>query len=165
AGRLLRAPAVGAGSDEDLSARLSRFRARGSGDAAELARALLDAGRASDALEVASAGVRAAPSSASLLVLAGRAKLATGDLLGAEAMLLRAVRAAPQHTDALRWLGEALLARGDHARAARALERGATIDPGDAAIAGLLEKARGSGAAAPGAPTAEAAPRASQPSL
>src|SRR5688500_2992460 len=124
--------------------RLLRFRTQG-GNPAELASELIAAGRHAEALEVATAGMRSAPSDLSLLVLAARARIAMRDLLSAEALLLKVVRASPDHVEALRWLGESLVIRGDFARALKVLGRGATIAPKDEVIAALIERAKAGG--------------------
>jgi tetratricopeptide (TPR) repeat protein len=109
-----------------LDARLLRFRNRpGSEDAASLAEALLSAERLTEALEVASVGLSRAPNDARLLVVQGRGLFHEGDLLQAQAALLKAARIASASKEPFRWLGEVLLRRGDPQRALKVLERAA----------------------------------------
>ncbi len=143
------------GSDDNLKGRLARY--RGGAEGLALARDLLDAGQAADALDVATRASSAAPDDPELAVVAGRARLASGDLLGAEATLLRALRKTPRHEGALRWLAEALMARGDHKRAAQVAERAVQVSPDDAALAELLDAAR-SGRSRPRTTSAEGEP-------
>src|SRR5690606_37391871 len=112
-----------------ISLRLERFRKDRSERPDVLARALLDDDRAADALEVATQGLKTAPRDPALMIAQGRAQLALGDTLAAEATLLQAVRADPKSVDALRWLATLLIRRGDPARAVKALERAIAIDP------------------------------------
>jgi tetratricopeptide (TPR) repeat protein len=126
----------------ELDTRLLRFRSRpGSEDAHRLANDLLNANRASDALEIAGAGLRAKPEDFDLLMVEGRAELAGGDLLKAQAALLKAARVGATRKEPFRFLGEVLLKRGDPARAAKVLERAKGIDPADRAISALFERA------------------------
>ncbi|HJK92659.1 MAG TPA: hypothetical protein RMH26_18160, partial [Polyangiaceae bacterium LLY-WYZ-15_(1-7)] len=109
---------------EQLDARLLRFRNDPrSDDPMPLARELLEAGRAAEALEVAAARLRADPRDADALVLAGRAYLGRDELLRAQKTLLQAARQAPNRPEPYRWLGEVLLKRGDPERAQKVLAR------------------------------------------
>ncbi|HEY8429952.1 MAG TPA: tetratricopeptide repeat protein [Sandaracinaceae bacterium] len=126
----------------NLDARLLRFRSRRGGEsAAQLASDLLDAGRGADALEVAAIALAASPDDVDVLVVDGRARLAAGDLLGAQAALLKAAKVDPNRKEPFRWLGEVLLKRGDPARAIKVLERALAIDARDAQIAALHQRA------------------------
>lgn len=126
----------------ELDTRLLRFRTRpGSEDAAKLAGDLLIASRTADALEIASAGLRASPEDLDLLLIEGRAELAGGDLLKAQAALLKAARVGSTRKEPYRYLGEVLMKRGDPARAAKVLERARGIDATDRAIQTLHERA------------------------
>lgn len=126
----------------ELDTRLLRFRTRpGSEDAAKLAGDLLIANRTADALEIAAAGLRASPEDLDLLLVEGRAELAGGDLLKAQAALLKAARVGATRKEPYRYLGEVLMKRGDPARAAKVLERARGIDASDRAIQALHERA------------------------
>ncbi len=115
-----------------LNARLLRYRSfPDSEDAYALADDLLSAERYGDARGVAVSALGEEGEDARLLVIEGRAWLMERDLLRAQAVLVRAARIDRQRAETFRWLGEVLLARGDAVRAARALERGLTLDPGD----------------------------------
>jgi tetratricopeptide (TPR) repeat protein len=128
---------------QELDTRLLRFRTRpGSEDAARLATDLLNANRTSDALEIAAAGLRASPDDLDLLMVEGRAELSGGDLLKAQAALLKAARVGSTRKEPYRFLGEVLLKRGDPQRAAKVLERARGIDPADRAIQALHERAQ-----------------------
>ncbi len=157
-------PDVSTGSPESLDARLSRFRARRGGESpAALAGALLDAGRTADALEVTALALASHPDDAEALLVDGRARLAAGDLLGAQAALLKAAKVAPHRKDPFRWLGEVLLKRGDPQRAAKVLERALAIDSHDRAIALLHERATRLANIAAGAEPEPPAPSAPAP--
>lgn len=99
------------------------------------------ANRAPEALEIAAAGLRAAPEDLDLLLIEGRAELAGGDLLKAQAALLKAARVGSTRKEPYRYLGEVLMKRGDPARAAKVLERARGIDASDRAIQALHERA------------------------
>ncbi|UJR81663.1 tetratricopeptide repeat protein [Sandaracinus amylolyticus] len=132
----------GTSSAHELDTRLLRFRTRpGSEDASRLAADLLQADRAVDAIDVTAAGLRGAPDDLSLLVLDGRAHYAAGDLLRAQAALLKAARIAPAQKEPFRWLGEVLLKRGDPQRAIKVLERARAIDADDRAVQTLHARA------------------------
>ncbi len=129
-------------SGHELDTRLLKFRTRpGSEDAARLAQDLLVANRNADALEIAAAGLRASPDDLDLLLVEGRAELAGGDLLKAQAALLKAARVGATRKEPYRYLGEVLMKRGDPARAAKVLERARGIDQSDRAIQALHERA------------------------
>src|SRR5690606_23444020 len=107
---------------QNLDTRLLRHRTRrGSEPAGALAADLIQAGRARDALEVTRSALEAHPNDGELLLLDGRARLAAGDLLGAQAALLKAAKALPQQKHPFRWLGEVLMKRGDPERAVKVL--------------------------------------------
>lgn len=130
-------------SGHELDTRLLRFRTRpGSEDAAKLAGDLLLANRNADALEIAAVGLRASPEDLDLLLVEGRAELAGGDLLKAQAALLKAARVGATRKEPYRYLGEVLMKRGDPARAAKVLERARGIDGSDRAIQALHERAQ-----------------------
>ncbi|AKF05731.1 tetratricopeptide repeat protein [Sandaracinus amylolyticus] len=132
----------GTSSAHELDTRLLRFRTRpGSEDASRLAADLLQADRAVDAIDVTAAGLRGAPDDLSLLVLDGRAHYAAGDLLRAQAALLKAARIAPAQKEPFRWLGEVLLKRGDPQRAIKVLERARAIDADDRTVQALHQRA------------------------
>jgi tetratricopeptide (TPR) repeat protein len=129
-------------SSRQLDARLLRF--RNQPDPAEgvsLAEALLQAGRSEEALEVASTGLEVRPDDVGLLVLEGRVWLARGELLRAQALLLKAARAGQNDTEPMRWLGKVLLKRGDPTRAAKILQRALKLDSSDRELRQLLERA------------------------
>ncbi len=156
----------GVGS-QNLDTRLLRFRSRGGDEhAVALVEDLLAAGRHGDAQEVVGASLKAAPSDGDLLLLDGRTRFASGDLLGAQSALLKAARSLPKRKDPFRWLGEVLLKRGDPGRAAKVLERAQAIDGSDRAVQLLLDRAKrlervaeNEGAPRPATPTpAPAAP-------
>ncbi|MFK7988590.1 MAG: tetratricopeptide repeat protein [Sandaracinaceae bacterium] len=123
----------------NLDSRLLRFRASGGDDAPGLAEALLDVDRASDALDVTTAALKREPSNGELQLVDGRARFAQGDLLGAQAVLLKAARALPKDKRPFRYLGEVLLARGDSARAKKVLQRALSLAPNDPDIRALAE--------------------------
>lgn len=126
----------------NLDTRLLRFRSKSGGeDAARLVEDLIEAGRAADAKDVAASALKGDPANGELMVADGRARFAAGDLLGAQAGLLKAARALPKDKRPFRWLGEVLLKRGDPGRAAKVLQRAQAIDRSDPAIAKLLERA------------------------
>lgn len=128
---------------QNLDTRLLRFRNRpGSEDASALAEDLLAADRHDEAMEVAQIGLKAAPEDARLLMVASQGYIKDGDLLRAQALLLRAARSAPDRMEPFRWLGEVLLKRGDPDRASKVLERAEVIAPGDRDIKRLLDRAR-----------------------
>ncbi|HJL19132.1 MAG TPA: tetratricopeptide repeat protein, partial [Sandaracinaceae bacterium LLY-WYZ-13_1] len=132
----------GVGS-RNLDTRLLRYRTRrGEENAVALVEDLLAAGRGQDAQEVVAAALKAQPEDADLLVADGRARFATGDLLGAQASLLKAARANPKSKTPFRWLGEVLLKRGDPARASKVLQRARAIDAADPTVRRLLERAQ-----------------------
>lgn len=127
---------------QNLDTRLLRHRTRrGSEPAGALAADLIQAGRARDALEVTRSALEAHPNDGELLLLDGRARLAAGDLLGAQAALLKAAKALPQQKHPFRWLGEVLMKRGDPERAVKVLDRALAIDPSDRAVAELRARA------------------------
>lgn len=127
----------------NLDTRLLRFRSRtGTEDAATLARALLETGRAGEALEVALTGLEERPADGSLLQLEGESWFQAGDLLRAQAALLKAAKADPESLPAFRLLGEVLLKRGDPARAVKLLQRGLMLSPGDDVCERLIVRAR-----------------------
>lgn len=147
----------------NLDKRLLRFRTRaGQEDAASLARDLLDASRHADASDVVDKALKQSPEDGQLLLLDGRARFAGGDLLGAQAALLKAARALPRDKEPFRWLGEVLLKRGDPGRAVKVLQRARAIDPNDRAIHLLEERARRLGEVAARAGSEEAARQAAQ---
>lgn len=125
-----------------LDARLIRYRNRpASEDAVKLAEDLLTANRAEDAVEVAGAALERAPDDGPLLLVVGKAWLKQGDLLRAQASLLKAARVLPHNKDVFRWLGEVLLKRGDPDRAAKVLERAVALDASDKSLAQLHQRA------------------------
>ncbi|MBN8615552.1 MAG: hypothetical protein J0L92_33460, partial [Deltaproteobacteria bacterium] len=128
-------------SDRALDTRLLRFRTRpGSEPALALASDLLDANRGQDALDIVGAGLAERPSDIELRILEGRAFMALGDLLKAQASLLEAAKSG-QRKEPFRWLGEVLIRRGDGPRALKVLERARAIDPHDRAVALLMQQA------------------------
>ena len=127
----------------DLDVRLLRFRNRpGSEEAVALARSLLEAGRLSEAVEVASGALAQQPENGTLLLLEGQAWLRQGDFLRAQASLLRAARADPNSKEPFRWLGEVLLKRGDPQRAVEVLERARQLDGSDRVVRDLHNRAQ-----------------------
>ena len=134
---------TGGAGPQNLDTRLLRFRSRrGEENEVSLASDLLDAGRTVDAQEVVTAALQAKPDDAGLMLLDGRSRFINGDLLGAQAVLLKAARSNPTSKETFRWLGEVLLKRGDPARAAKVLERAQALDPHDRAVAMLHERAQ-----------------------
>ncbi len=155
-----------------LDARLSRFRSRSvAEDPFSLGEALTDAGRHDDAMEVLRTALRVKPHDANLLFLAGRVLFASGAFQEAQDSLVAAAKAEPRNKQIYRVLGEVLLKRGDPARAIKTFERALKLDPADATIRALADRATrlarladadfgkstpppvGSGAAAHSAPT------------
>lgn len=129
-------------SSVGLDARLLRFRSRGSSEnPALLAEDLLRAGRASEAAEVAAAGLVTLPEDARLLFIEGKAWLHDAQYEKAQASLINAARVSPRNKEVFRTLGEVLLKRGDPARAVKVLERALSLDPNDYAIKLLNERA------------------------
>ena len=127
----------------NLDTRLLRYRGSGRDEnVVALAEDLLSAGRTDDAQEVVRRSLEANPTDGQLLLLDGRTRMASGDLLGAQASLLKAARALPKSKGPFRWLGEVLLKRDDPARAAKVLERARAIDETDRAVQLLLDRAR-----------------------
>ena len=130
-------------SGENLDARVLRFRNDpGSESAGSLAMALLGADRAREALEVAGVHLRAHPQDTTMLVLAGRAWMARGDLLRAQKTLLQAARAGGSSPEPYRWLGEVLLRRGDPERAEKVLSRAKKLGANGEEIDRLHERAQ-----------------------
>jgi tetratricopeptide (TPR) repeat protein len=135
----------------ELNARLLRFRSQPQReDPHALARDLMTAERYGDARGVVVSALGDEASDSGLLVLEGRAWLMEGDLVQAQAALVRAAKAGADNAEAYRWLGEVLLARGDAPRAKRALERSLSLNPDDSEAQGLLDRATDE----PDAPTA-----------
>lgn len=130
-------------SGENLDARVLRFRNDpGSETAGSLALALLGADRAREALEVAGVHLRAHPQDTAMLVVAGRAWMARGDLLRAQKTLLQAARAGGSSAEPYRWLGEVLLRRGDPERAEKVLSRAKKLGASGAEVDRLHERAQ-----------------------
>jgi tetratricopeptide (TPR) repeat protein len=119
---------------DNLDLRLARFRSRRDEHPEALASALIEAGRAAEALEVVQVGLASYPGDAGLLVLEGRARFELGDLPQAQAVLIRAAKQNPRDKEPYRWLAQVLMMRGDHLRAMQLLERALTIDPDDRAL-------------------------------
>jgi tetratricopeptide (TPR) repeat protein len=152
-------PPVPGPSDRALDTRLLRFRSRpGSEPALTLASDLLDAGRATDALDIAGAGLAERPGDTDLRIIEGRSHMALGDLLKAQASLLEAAKAG-QRKEPFRWLGEVLIRRGDGARAVKVLERARAIDPNDRAVVLLMQQADRLARGEPSQPVATQRPR------
>ncbi|MBK8169780.1 MAG: tetratricopeptide repeat protein [Sandaracinaceae bacterium] len=129
-------------SSVGLDARLLRFRSRaGNENATLLAEDLVRAGRATEAVEVASTALLASPDDARLLFIEGKAWLHEGQFEKAQASLINAARVSPRNKEVFRSLGEVLLKRGDPARAVKVLERASALDPNDLAIRLLQERA------------------------
>ncbi len=129
-------------ASRDLDTRLLRFRNQPNSEPAEvLGAALLEVGRSAEALEVVRTALPSAPNDAALLLLEGRAWLREGDLIRAQAALLKAARAAPKDERCFRWLGEVLLKRGDPDRASKVLERALALAPDDRDILRLKGRA------------------------
>jgi len=129
-------------ASRDLDTRLLRFRNQPNSEPAEgLGSELVEGGRAAEALEVLRTALASAPDDAALLLLEGRAWLQEGDLIRAQAALLKAARAAPKDERGFRWLGEVLLKRGDPDRAAKVLERALALAPHDRDIVRLKGRA------------------------
>ena len=134
--------AGGGVSARNLDTRLLRFRNRPtSEDGSSLAAELLSAGRYTEALEVATTALTHSPDDARLHLVEGQAWMREGDLIRAQAALLKAARAAPRDKEPFRWLGEVLLKRGDPSRAVKVLERALEIDPNDRAVKLLHQRA------------------------
>jgi tetratricopeptide (TPR) repeat protein len=119
---------------DNLDLRLARFRSRRDEHPEALAFALIEAGRAAEALEVVQAGLTRYPDDAALFVLEGRARFELGDLPQAQAVLIRAAKQNPRDKEPYRWLAQVLMMRGDHLRAMQLLDRALTIDPDDRAL-------------------------------
>ncbi len=132
---------IGPSAGVSLDDRLDAFRATPRAErAAPLALDLLEAGRAQDALEVLRSVSRdGAPA---LLLLEGRALLAVGEPVPAQAAFVKAAKAMPRDARPYIGLGEVLLARGDPMRAIKALRKARTLDPSNREIVALLERAR-----------------------
>ncbi|MBX3273830.1 MAG: tetratricopeptide repeat protein [Sandaracinaceae bacterium] len=127
----------------NLDTRLLRYRSRGGEEnPIPLVEDLLAAGRTPEAQEVVARAIKDRPEDGDLLLLDGRARFAAGDLLGAQASLLKSARVLPSSKGPFRWLGEVLLKRGDPARAAKVLERALALDPSDRAVQLLLDRAK-----------------------
>ncbi len=127
---------------DNLDIRLLRYRSRRDEPAWALAGALLEAGRAQDALEVAHAGLSENEDDAELLVLEGRAWFEQGDLAQAQAALLRAAKTRPSDKEPYRWLAQVMMQRGEPQRAAQVLERAITLDPRDTGLHHALARAQ-----------------------
>jgi len=135
--------AAGPSVSQNLDTRLLRFRNHPDSEPADaLGRDLLATGRAAEALEVVRTALSAKPDDGSLLLVEGRAWLSDGDLIRAQAALLKAARSSPKEKQAFRWLGEVLLKRGDPDRAAKVLERATALDPHDREIQQLRSRAQ-----------------------
>ncbi|MGE0788746.1 MAG: tetratricopeptide repeat protein [Sandaracinaceae bacterium] len=133
---------AGTAGSSNLDTRLLRFRSKAGGeDAVALVEDLLASGRAADAKDVAATALKASPDDGMLLVMDGRARFAAGDLLGAQAALLKAARVAPKDKRPFRFLGEVLLKRGDPQRAIKVLQRAEALDATDPDVRRLLERA------------------------
>ena len=134
--------AGGGVSARNLDTRLLRFRNRPtSEDGSSLAAELFQAGRFTEALEVATSALAHSPDDARLHLVEGQAWMREGDLIRAQAALLKAARVAPRDKEPFRWLGEVLLKRGDPSRAVKVLERALEIDPNDRAVKLLHQRA------------------------
>ncbi len=128
---------------QNLDTRLLRFRNHPESEPADaLGRDLLSTGRAAEALEVVRTALSANPDDGALLLVEGQAWLRDGDLIRAQAALLKAARCSPKEKHAFRWLGEVLLKRGDPDRAAKVLERATALDPHDHEIQQLKARAQ-----------------------
>ncbi|MEO0326695.1 MAG: tetratricopeptide repeat protein, partial [Myxococcota bacterium] len=134
--------ALALATPENLDARLLRFRSDPGGeDAVALAHALLEAKRPREAGEVAKRHLQDAPDHAEALLYLGRAWMDQGDLLRAQKTLLQAARADARSPAPYRWLGEVLLRRGDPERAARVLDKAASLGGPDPAVERLASRA------------------------
>ena len=122
-------------TSSDLDLQLRRFRARREGPPKPLAGALLDAGRAAEALEVIHLSLLDGEPDPELLILEGRALYDQGDLREAQAALLRALKVNPQLKEGYRWLGQVLIERGDPTRAVQVFDRAVKLDPRDSGLA------------------------------
>ncbi|MEM9070542.1 MAG: tetratricopeptide repeat protein [Myxococcota bacterium] len=144
---------------ENLDARLLRFRNDpATEDPGALAKLLLDAERAREALEVAGVHLRLNPRDGQMLVLAGRAWMVRGDLLRAQKTLLQAARAQGNAPEPYRWLGEVLLRRGDPERAEKVLTRAKKLGASGAEVDRLHQRAQRLARIAGGADAPEPAP-------
>src|SRR5437016_1016659 len=109
---------------------------------AEVADALLRAGRAADAVAVCQQGlVHHAEHVPGRLALAS-ALVALGQYKEAQAELLKVVKLDRQCNDAFILLGEVLMHRGDFERAQAILAHAHELDPGDADVMELVKRAR-----------------------
>ena len=126
----------------ELDVRLLRFRSGNTEeDGIELARALLDANRHAEAIEVCADGRSASVDPVEALLLEGRAWTKQGDLLRSQSSFVRAARLAPKDCRPFHALGEVLLKRGDPDRALAALSRALTLAPEHPEIKRLHERA------------------------
>ncbi len=132
----------------------------------ELARALLDRGDTSLAMEVCRAGLEHHPRSILGRVTWGRALLQAGDLKGAQDQFDVAIGIDPGTPHAYNLVGEVLVAAGHFREALPVLSRAAEMQPADAQARARLEEARrraggGTAVALPAvvAPAAGSAPK------
>ncbi|MFN3262975.1 MAG: tetratricopeptide repeat protein [Pikeienuella sp.] len=91
--------------------------------ALEESRALIEAGRAAEALPILTELAKALPSNADVFNLLGFAHRKTGDLTTSGAHYVRALYLDPDHLGALEYQGELFLMQGNTERAAANLRR------------------------------------------
>jgi hypothetical protein len=107
-----------------------------------LARDLLAANLASDALDVIDAAIDRDPEDADLVLTLGITLLVSDELEWAKRVLTKAVLADPEWAEPWRWLGDALLRGADFERAGRVLARARALGNEDPAVGTLLALAR-----------------------
>jgi cellulose synthase operon protein C len=128
----------------------------------QLAAALADAGREKEAVDVCRRGLAAHPDLAQGRLVLARACLKLKRAAEAIVELTKLLKQDPNSRDTLLLLGAALMEKGDASRAQQALQRAASIFPGDPEISAKLAEATARlkpGAPPVAAPKPVAAPR------
>lgn len=105
------------------------------------AAALLEEGRASEAMAVAHQGLRSYPRHPELLLLLGRSLLLLGDFNEARRALLEGTIVAPADARLCEWLARAMLGLGESYRAVRLLQRAVSLGANDDRVAELYARA------------------------
>jgi Flp pilus assembly protein TadD len=125
-----------------LDLRVLRFRTEPQREEpAMLARALLETGRHSDALELTTAGIARDPSDVDLRLVHGAALVARGRLEEAQVAFMQLAQAAPDWAHAWGELARVLLRRGRPEQALVVAERAIALEPNDTELQALRRDA------------------------
>ena len=108
----------------------------------DLGDAYLALGRPRDAIEVANAGLRAAPESLEGRVMLSRALVDLHQWKEAQAELLRVVKVDRASRLGFTLLGEVLMRRADYERALPVLQHAQNLDPANSDVLNMLKRAR-----------------------